>query len=287
MKITIPVHPSLTLDCGTLEGEDGALPVAPRVPMDQQPVAWLDTMPAVPDEHLDARLFSQATVAVCLRWGSSFAHAMSGTATVPAVQDDERPFTETEQAELRDGLGASLKRWLEIRRDDPARHRQLAARALVYLPGVPTPSKNLPSTLSRHIPIGTNIIPYLRRGLAGFMFLCLPDGARALMGFMDSTNHGRAEAAREAAYQDPMGVLGRALVWYCWEREYEKDKTNLKPCTARPLERRYAPRQADAELRRVMKNLGGLHATLERLFNERDRSWGEKVVALAALTQMS
>lgn len=286
--ISVRVNDQLTLDLGVLHvdpglGEAGAVLQPPASPLVDQVIAWLEERPSVPDAGLEEKQLARATVAVCLRWGSWFALAADPSLPLHAAQPGEAPMTAAERDRLRAELTAGLERWCELRRDDPARHRQLAARALAYLPGVPEAPGALPSVFRRHLPADTRDLDELRAGLHGLVFVTYDRGAKALMELLDHQDHSAAEAARAAAYTDPMGVLGRALTWSCWEVESLAATLNAQPCTAPPLSRRYGTRAANAELRRVIKNLAAVHKYVDGLFDEEGRSWGEKVVAMVAL----
>lgn len=276
--LRVQVNDGLTLDAGTLVAEDAAAATGvtvrpPAVPMVEQVLAWLEASPDVPAHEPSPAELAEATVAVCLRYGTWFALVSDERRPTLRVGRDASRIRNPEMARVNVEASAALERWLEIRRERAARFHQLVARALHYLPPQPPPGRrrsrprtNLPEA---DLPRGLHLIlPALTTpALAEKVTSATRTAQPALL------------AARAAEVQaHPTRVLSNALVYATW-RNGPVETVHAGTWEDFPLDTcRLSARERDRLLRHTIAELAGALPAVEAMIDETGRTWEDKVL---------
>jgi hypothetical protein len=271
VRVSAKRHADLVLDAGRWENveEDGVISRvihAPQETMFHQLLAYLDAQPQ-PGYHEfpSAREEARAMAAVCLRWGTYFAH----------LTDHDLPPNpkgkQTEISQISDGemkrvnieMSAALAEWIDMRRQYGERYFRLVSWALKLLPLTPSHLRGYPDK-------------------AIFFSLCHAEQHMA----EDAREAALAEWGEEGRQrvqqinQYPTRVFANALTNYGWRNQPDTENLHAGAHDAAALDPTMCRIRAQDErsiLRTVwMSMLEGVSALNQFLFHD-GRPWEQQV----------
>jgi len=266
--LQVRANDELALDAGWWEevtdassGETTRRVHPPSVILFDQVLAHLESKEPAHTKNEPWRIGEEAiaAVAVCFRWGSYLAvladrdkrpSPAAGSMGVSRISDGE-------MARINIEASAALERWLDLRRSEPERYRQLAHLAGSYLP--------MPRKTTR---IGKKH-PML-------MVLAQPDIAEQLKA---AVSPARLREAEDDTKSHPTRVLANAMINYCWRNGPIENIHAGTDCSYPMTERRVAPSEERTLVRETAAAFAqGLLALDCLMGSENTREWSDSVL---------
>lgn len=281
--LKVQVNDQLILDAGTLvaDAPDAAHGTVrpPAVPMVEQVLAFLTRQPAEPDAEVSEAELAQVTTAVCLRYGTWFALLSDEARPAARVPKGTSRIDDGEMARINIEASAALARWLDLRRESPATFRQLVLRALKHLPAQPGTLANIPKrpilefegkrVKHLHLALPAMTVPELTGPLVR--------DARDVLG-----DRFPAREAQATGY--PTRVLSNIFIKATWDLGAAGKLRGAPPSQPLPLAAcKIPPRERDGALRHLVSELVRSLPAVERMIDERGRTWPEKVLPFTVL----
>ena len=209
VRVNAKHHADLVIDAGHWENvEDGDVISRvihpPQETMFHQLLAYLDAQPqAGHREFPSGREEARAMAAVCLRWGTYFAHLTNHDLPLNpnAGQAEISQISEDEMKRINIEMSAALAEWIDLRRRDDERYFRLVSGALKLLPLAPSHLAGYPDK-------------------AIFFSLChaeerVGDAGEAALAEWRETGRQRVQQAN----QYPTRVFANALTNYGWRNQ--------------------------------------------------------------------
>lgn len=275
--IQVRVNDQLTLDMGTLADSEAELVVEPPgVPLAEQIITWLLSRPSAPERHPQRDDLAYALTAACLRWGTWFALLTAPALPLCRPKPPEVRVRDAEMARINIEFSASLERWFELRRDDPALFRQLVARAARDLPGVPARQRHVRRTREQNQLRRDAALTRGQTSMSTMGAFFWDEGSRVAAAWMAGAKPMQWAAAQEGVQAHPLRAITNAIAFSSWRlngiERYHFGRTYAGPLLAR----RFNAQEEATLLRAAHTYLYGIFLRFDDLFDDHARTWPEK-----------
>lgn len=264
-KIEIPISDQIKLDAGTFEeSQDYFLVRSPAVPMIEQLIIQLDTLPQCEGDFQIQHL-GVAFTALCVRWGSCLSTLMDPTTDLhPAIpgfhkkQPQEYGFiSDSEMQRLNIEISYNVYHLVQVLRErKDIGLTKLLWKAYAYLP---MPHKRIPKNAREAKIIYAAV-------LAGMHTTWNSTQTEATTG----GNGSRKPQRRQIAHADADRFLANALTCQAWRATIIEDihAGHEPPQRLQPHQQRFTRNTQLAILREVTANFGSILFAMNMLFDE-------------------